>query len=525
MFRRSAPPTRVPTDTVIPFRYFDDTPLWRSFILYSMFVYDEVLDPERLRNSLEELARRDGWQKIGARLRRNFTTERSAVVYSHTTFDMLSTDHAVASRLPRPSATPATVCDPDEFRSLFQKDGAPTELNHYLNADVPQIGLHIVSFKDKTLVSLYWPHTLMDALGKQDFLKAWTLVLQGRADEVVPPLMPDNDPLSDLGKHPSEAHKLEKQRMSMLQLVGYGLGTIPSLFSSKKNRMVCVPAAFVQKLRREAYIDLADERAENCSISLTTGMANHSLSSADEPLSAPSSPSDGGFSPTSLSPTSSAISYETKASTVASDEDGYFLSDGDILCAWWTKLAVSHLPASSRRTVCINNAYSLRSPLAEDLLPQSNPYISNAVGFINVLLPVADILSQPLGRVASTFRQTIKALGTRAQVEAFASMWRESSAKLPPFFGDSGMHMVTYSNWCKARLFETDFSAAVPNWEPTEKMQKPLRPTYIQNCQFGLCLPNGFPIIGKDNDGNYWLSGYMNKGHWDQIEEQLARMV
>lgn len=65
----AAAPTKVPTDTVIPFRFFDDTPLWRAFILYSMFVLDDVLDPQKLRESLEALIERDGWRKLGARLR------------------------------------------------------------------------------------------------------------------------------------------------------------------------------------------------------------------------------------------------------------------------------------------------------------------------------------------------------------------------------------------------------------------------------------------------------------------------
>jgi len=62
---------RVPTDAIIPVHFFDDTPLWRSFILYSMFVFDDVLDPQKLRHSLELLAQREGWRKLGARLRCN----------------------------------------------------------------------------------------------------------------------------------------------------------------------------------------------------------------------------------------------------------------------------------------------------------------------------------------------------------------------------------------------------------------------------------------------------------------------
>jgi hypothetical protein len=60
-----------PSDRVVPLHFFDDGPLWRAFILYSMFVFDEVLDPEKLHSSLEGLTRKDGWWKLGARLRQN----------------------------------------------------------------------------------------------------------------------------------------------------------------------------------------------------------------------------------------------------------------------------------------------------------------------------------------------------------------------------------------------------------------------------------------------------------------------
>ncbi|KUJ12620.1 uncharacterized protein LY89DRAFT_757174 [Mollisia scopiformis] len=478
MFKTAAP-ARVPTDTVIPLHFFDDTPLWRAFILYSMFVFDDVLDSQKLRHSLEALALKDGWRKLGARLRSNakgqleyhvpvkFSAERQVLAYSHATHNINAADHPIAAHLPKPSPRPATVCDPDEFRSLFQRDGAPSKLDDYLKGDIPQLGLHIVSFKDKTLVCLYWPHTLMDAMGKSTLLEAWSLMLQGRADEIVTPQGTDIDPLADLGKNPTESHKLVNQRLSMFGLAQYGVSNILDFFHKQENRMVCVPGSFMAKIRKEAMAEL--EMAAN-------------------------------------------------------SDQGTFLSEGDVLCAWWTRLAISQLPRTSKRTVVLNNAYSLRKPLSKDLLPSNGgPYISNAIGFLNVLLPVNEIFSKPLSYVALAIRNAINQLGTRAQVEAFASMWRESSStKLPPFFGNSGMHMITFSNWSKARLFETDFSAAVIT-PGNGSGRKPGRPSYIQNNQFGLVLPNGFPIIGKDAEGNYWLSGYMNKGQWAKIEEQLAQ--
>lgn len=57
MFGKSVASAKVSTDIVIPFRIFDDTSLWKAFNLYSMFVFDDVLDAERLRDSLEKLAK------------------------------------------------------------------------------------------------------------------------------------------------------------------------------------------------------------------------------------------------------------------------------------------------------------------------------------------------------------------------------------------------------------------------------------------------------------------------------------
>lgn len=81
MFCEPAVPAKVPTDSVIPFRFFDDTPLWKAFILYSMFVFDDVLDPQKLRRSLDALVKRDGWHKLGARLRKNVRGGIVEIIY------------------------------------------------------------------------------------------------------------------------------------------------------------------------------------------------------------------------------------------------------------------------------------------------------------------------------------------------------------------------------------------------------------------------------------------------------------
>ncbi|KPM45555.1 hypothetical protein AK830_g944 [Neonectria ditissima] len=460
----AAPPPKTLSDRVVPLYFFDDTPVWRSFILYSMFVFDDVLDTDNLHNALEQLEKGALEYHIPA----EFTDDRPALTYTHVQYDMSKADHLVTGQIPKPSARPSIVGDPDQLLSLMHPDGSPKKLDDYINSDIPQLGLHIVSFKDATIVSIYWPHTLFDAMGKRALMTAWSFTLQGRQDEILPLCGVDSDPLEQLGRHPTEAHKLADRRLSTLGMVRYGLNHIVEFgFRGNETRVVCVPATFISKLREEALQELSDDSTDG-----------------DEP----------------------------------------FLSEGDVLCAWWTRIAIAHLPPESETNVVLFNAYSLRSTLSKDLLPAGTSYVSNATGFIHVPLTVKEILAKPVSHIASRIRQSISERGTREQVEAFMAMVRESQLRTPPFFGDPSMHMVTYSNWTKARLFETDFSAAVigKNDSSAPRNHLPGRPTYIQNCQYGLTLPNAFPIIGKDAEGNYWMSGYLNKGNWDKIDQILA---
>lgn len=64
-------PERVVTDRVVPVGFFDNTILFRTFVMYTLFVFDDVLEPKKLHCSLERVISRPGWNKLGARLRRS----------------------------------------------------------------------------------------------------------------------------------------------------------------------------------------------------------------------------------------------------------------------------------------------------------------------------------------------------------------------------------------------------------------------------------------------------------------------
>lgn len=286
------------------------------------------------------------------------------ISYTHEVFTTTSAQHPIACCIPESATTrPSIVTDPDKFESLFRPHDGPTKLDDYLNSDRPQMGLHVVSFLDKTLVTVYFPHTLMDGMSMAPFLEAWTLALQGRVSEIQCTTAPEGqensrDPLLEHSMEPTAKHVLAGHQISIAGLAGWALRNISSFFTSLENRMVCVPALTIARLHEEAFIDSAADR---------TG-----------------------------------------------DEPAPFLSDGDMLCAWWTRLllATASVTQNPNKTIVLNNAYSLRKVLfgsdtgtgSHKVLNTApcpnNIFLSNLAAFFNVILIAGDILQQPLYRTA-----------------------------------------------------------------------------------------------------------------------------
>lgn len=127
-------------------------------------------------------------------------------------------DHPLASQLPRPSELVAFFGDPDNLTPLTSYADAHTSIDDYLYSDEPQLGLHITSFADTTLVCLHWPHWLFDVMSKKALMQAWALMLEGRPNEIPATYGDDVDPLSERGNHPVEPHKLSANLLSLFDI-------------------------------------------------------------------------------------------------------------------------------------------------------------------------------------------------------------------------------------------------------------------------------------------------------------------
>lgn len=214
-------------------------------------------------------------------------------------------DHPAASCIPRPpcNGQPAVVGDPDDLSELIYGHVVPKTLDDYIYTDRPQLGLRIVSFKNSTIVVLHWIHLAFDATAKRSLLDAWMLMLQNRESEILEPLGPHEYVLEHCGKNPTEPHILAEHHVSKLGLVWWVLQNSYNLIVRKKeHRIVCVPAAYLAKLRVKALAELA-------------------------------------------------------AQAISEKSEDPFLSEGDILVAWVSRLAMANLSEDSEKTVSGHSCY------------------------------------------------------------------------------------------------------------------------------------------------------------------------
>ncbi|KAL3463678.1 hypothetical protein BJX64DRAFT_256708 [Aspergillus heterothallicus] len=488
LFGRKPAVETVPGDTVRPLHFFENSLLVQGNNMAVSLVFDAVLDPEKLRRALEGLVKRPGWQRLGGRLRRNaagniewhipaeFTAERPAISFAHVDHGIPAAEHPAASKIPKPDTQqPAIVGDPDALEGLAWEPGyKPNGINDYLTSDIPVLGLRVNSFTDSTIVTLQWQHVTFDALGMQYVVEGWSAMLWGREDEIPTPCGIDADPFDVLAtgsRAPGEEHVLKDRKVGWGGILKWGLGYgVDMVLRAKENRMVCIPETFWRTQHEKA---LGELRAE-------------AIQSGEDPSKV-------------------------------------FLTENDILTAWILRCTVGEMQAQPDRTVAASIAMSLRKAFEGDLIPPSNenPYVGNAFGWANVLVPAGEITSKPLSWLARQVRHAINSQGTRAQHEAYYEMVRMSGTGLPiVIFGDGGMAQIGFSNWDKAGLFRLDFAPA----RVEQNVTGPCVPSYVQENHGPVKPADGFFILGKDARGNYWASACKVKGQWAKFEEELRKL-
>ncbi|KAM0530012.1 hypothetical protein ACHAPS_000651 [Verticillium nonalfalfae] len=414
-FMARTPPPIVDTDTVYPLHRQDDQAYYRQLNIVWLLRFEDVLDVDKLRQALAKLLERDGWRKIGGRLRINsqgkmevhvpekFTDERPAFRWTHQTFDMPLNEHPAGARLPKSGNRPYVQLVDNEFQNIeTTSDQAltPEALSHL---EEPQCSFLVTSFTDQTIVTLTWPHTLTSVMGLSSLMEAWSLMVAGREDEILPFGGAEEDFMDKLGgedQDETEPFALQDRLLQGLSLVRFVLGVVWDIVRRPltQTKLVFLPASFVSDLLQQARDDL-------------------------------------------------------KASSEGKELP--FVSEGDVLTAW----TLSVLPeVYGNRPYTVLNAADLQGRVP-GLFKPGHAYVQNTLMLTCTMFSAEDAKSLDLGRRALRVRQSIVQQTTPAQCAAFARLSRKHSI---PLFGEASGTMGTMTNWGKAKFFDViDFAPAV----------------------------------------------------------------
>jgi len=199
-------------------------------------------------------------------------------------------------------------------------------MDDWIYSDHPPLFLHIVSFNDATLMTITFLHTLMDGMGLASLFKAWTAILHGREDEIPPFHGFNEDPLATLGETtPPEKYILSGRVLKGLAMWCFIVRFLFELvwYREVEYRIIFLPGRYLTRLRENALQELA---AKN----------------------------NGQGKP--------------------------FISESDMVLAWWSRTVISALRPALYRTMVLTNVFDIRPTLA-DIIPSNSAFVANATSF------------------------------------------------------------------------------------------------------------------------------------------------
>lgn len=105
--------------------------------------------------------------------------------------------------------------------SLLEDPRIPRDYRDWINSDIPQLGLRIVTFNDATCLTITFLHTLMDAMGLAAMLRAWLSILHEK--EVPECFGFDTDPMSAILEKPPPRYILADKILRGFPLLVLGM--------------------------------------------------------------------------------------------------------------------------------------------------------------------------------------------------------------------------------------------------------------------------------------------------------------
>ncbi|KAL8780691.1 MAG: hypothetical protein Q9194_000794 [Teloschistes cf. exilis] len=478
------------SDEVFPVHPLDQAGIVRSSVISYTFRYDDVLDADKLRSSLVSLLEIEGWRKFGGRLRLDandkleihvplrYTAERPAIRFSHKNFNVPIQQHPLIGRLPTNAGEVPVVHEGCRtFRALSVPDDLPDNIEHYLNNDEPLICLHVTSFPNVTFVSISFPHSISDAMGTTQLLKAWSSVLAGRSEDVPPVLGNRIDAIEDVGMSSDEKAQvpfiLQNTQIKGLSMLAFAVRFVWDLLTRRKieTHSMFLPAKFVSQLRQMAQDQLRQ-----------TGI-----------------------------------------------EKPPFLSDGDIITAYFSRLVM--LSRSRKRPAIIMNVFDVRGRL-RDTFTSGAAYLQNLILPASFTVPALEKSAMSFGQIALGLRKAVEEQTTDAQARSLMKLMKASVAATGsmPIFGSSDSMIIACTNWSKAGLRDAaNFGPAVIPTDHADADDKSVAPPGTCVSYGGTTISNKdnprdtFVIYGKDVAGDCWVHAYLRPESWKLIQDEFGK--
>jgi hypothetical protein len=387
-----------------------------------------------------------------------FTEQRPAFIYRTSEWDGSIDDHPVATRIPRMTNSTSVHSVRDNLAPLIGTADFPKTADDWIYSDYPGFFFQQINFHDATLLMTLFPHHLMDATGYGIFLDAWAAVLHGRINDIPPSCSYSNDldPCNTLAeKVPPERYIWHRHLMSRFNSLVYTARTIWDNLAKKEDRVVCIPSWFVEQIRADAL------------------------------------------------------------KALSTSQESAFVSESDVLVAWFSHLLLSAVNPSPSRSLMLVNAVDIRSTVLDD--HPGTAYLMNLIFMSHTVLPISEVLSQPISHLASKIRAALISDRTAEQIQARIAWSKEVGRH--PLIGPSDNFTCFITNWAKASLFSLDFSPAIVG---ERSSATPCTPSALLSYnEVQRITPSCCVVLGKNAESNWWMQWYLPKTAWKNVEKHL----
>ncbi|KAF4511279.1 hypothetical protein G6O67_003090 [Ophiocordyceps sinensis] len=430
------------------------------------------------------------WRKLGGRLRlkadgrleiavpRHFTAEQPALTFTQDVFDTNIEDHRLGRKLPKWTNNSSSIHHlGSDLRSFAGPSGGSKTIQDMIKRQTPLLSLHVTSFHNAAVVVLSWPHVLMDAMGTCALLRNWSLVMNGKEEEVSAVASAREDVLEHAeleGKGREEELLVHDKPLSTGRLMMFALKMLWQNLVGPgfQERTMVLQERHFDELRTRAQEDLASEAEQK-----------------QPPI-----------------------------------------SDGDVLAAWAARsMALSQPGLRSIAFFSIINA-RFRLPMLRQR--PGEDYIQNFLltSCFNLSPRVA---RGPLGPIALSHRENVAAQSTERQVWAFVRTQREHIRKKGDFknyLRDAHATPLLFNNLAKMGILQAiDFAAAVVKRGDEDVSRRNPTGSALYFTPLSRSLDpffkiNHFHVLGKDHAGQYQVTALLRPGMWAVMEQELERI-